>query len=1069
MPQLIDLGRIRLQFLGTYSTATTYKVNDVVRYGGNLYVYKNATNAAAILPTQTSHWSLMLEGYNFRGQWNSAETYIVGDIVNYGGLLYSAIDHSVGVQPDDDPAKWEKFLEGFNWEGEWSSTTAYQEGDVVRLGGNVFIAKRDTTGDVPGDVETAADWDLFAPGTNARGEYDPDEEYFLNDTVTVGSRTYRALEHVSLGQRPDDAYILPATNPWAVQAVGLSYRGNWDDGIQYEIDDLVRHGGQTYIVLARHESAADFADDLNDGNLELFNAGTRWRGTWATAQTYLIGDLAFDGVTTYIATADHVAGATFAGDAANWDVYAQGADYLPAQNTNENKVLTTDGTDPLWTDEVNLEGETQKMGPGALAFAETEAGGLTSAALVVQYDDGQTDKESFAQIAFRHKDPTSSTDIIAYSSNGTDSAGWVSMGVTGKDFGDPAFTLTGGNTAYIFYEAEEDAATEGGTGNLVFATGDKGTDNKIVFAAGGFATGTEQMTITPDQNVHIEIATESTSSSTGALTVQGGVGVQGNLNIQGDLNVEGNFDLSGLDFIAVGDGAAAFAETLTFPIAAFQADTDDFAQIAFRNIGTAGNSSTDFLAYADIGTDDSGWIDMGITSAAFNDPDFTITGGHDGYIFMEAPAGTSGSGNLVLATGSNGSENKIVFGAGGLSDNSVQMVITPFQNVHVEIATESISPSTGAFTVVGGVGIQGNLNVAGNTDIVGNVNIQGQITVAGEGTTFETNNLAVSDPMIYVASPNPANVLDFAFVGEAAFPLAESIVRNLSLREVVSNVATMTTSAAHNFQVGDFVTIAGSLAALNGQHLITATPTTTTFEFAVDTADFAETGTSGTATVSARAKYSGLVKDASDGHWKFFKDLDAKPTQTVDFADAVLDSVEVDNLEAATISVATSIQVNSSNVIAESISNAKGDLIVGDAADSVTSLTVGDNNTFLQADSTTATGLKYTNLATGSVLGAVLTNDAANTAAATTALSTSTVGQASYSTATKNLTFKTSSGVHEVGPVFLGFSINYSTGELTANVGTDDPVYDCGTFVEHALLPATMAPSVTSSGILQLA
>jgi hypothetical protein len=51
----------------------------------------------------------------------------------------------------------------------------------------------------------------------------------------------------------------------------------------------------------------------------------------------------------------------------------------------------------------------------------------------------------------------------------------------------------------------------------------------------------------------------------------------------------------------------------------------------------------------------------------------------------------------------------------------------------------------------------------------------------------------------------------------------------------------------------------------------------------------------------------------------------------------------------------------------------------------------------------------------------------------------------------------------------LGFSINYSTGEMTANVGTDAAVYDCGTFVEHALLPATMAPSVTSSGILQLA
>ena len=1067
MPQLIDLGRIRLQFLGAYSNTTVHKVNDVVRYGGNLYVYKNATNAAAILPTTTTHWSLMLEGFNFRGPWDVTATYIVGDIVNYGGLLYNAIGHSIGVQPDDDVTKWEKFLEGFSWEGEWSSTTVYQEGDVVRNGGNLFIAKRDTTGDLPGDAATAADWDLFAPGTNPRGAYDETEEYFLNDLVTVGSRTYRALEHVSAGDRPDDTYTAPATNPWVLQNVGLSYRGNWVTGTDYEIDDLVRHGGQTYIVKLRHEAPADFVDSVDDGDVEIFTAGTRWRGTWATAQVYLIGDLAFDGVTTYIATDDHTAGATFAGDLANWDVYSQGADYLPAQNTNENKVLTTDGTDPSWTDEVNLEGQTQAMGPGAFSFV-SEGSGLTNPALVVQFNDGLTDKESYSQVAFRHKDPTSSTDFIAYSANGTDSAGWIDMGVTGKDFGDPEFTLTGGNTAYIFYEAEVDAAAEGGTGNLVFATGDKGTDNAIVFAAGGFASGTEQMTIIPDDRVHIEIDTESTSSSTGALTVSGGVGIQGNLNIQGDLNVEGNFDLSGLDFIAVGDGANTFAGTLTNPIAVFQADTDDFAQIAFRNTGTDGNSSTDFLAYADNGTDASGWIDMGITSAAFDDPEFTITGGHDGYIFMEAPAGTSGAGNLVIATGSNGAENKIVFGAGGLSNNSVQMTITPFQNVHIEIDTESTSPSTGALTVVGGVGVQGNLNVQGDTDIVGNVNIQGQITVAGEGTTFETNNLAVSDPMIYVASPNPANVLDFAFVGEAAFPITP-LVRNLSLRAVDANVATVTTSAAHGFQPGDFVTIAGSIAALNGQHLITATPAADEFTFAVVTANFAETGTTGTATVSARAKYSGLVKDATDNKWKLFKDLDTKPTQTVDFGDAALDTLLVDGLEATNIDASSSIQINGSDVITESIANAKGDIIVATAADDMSTLTVGSNDTFLQADSAAATGLKYTNLATGSVLGAVLTNSAANTTAAASALSTSTVGQASYSTATKNLTFKTSTGVHEVGPVFLGFSINYSTGEMTANVGTDDAVYDCGTFVEHALLPATMAPSVTSSGILQLA
>jgi hypothetical protein len=60
---------------------------------------------------------------------------------------------------------------------------------------------------------------------------------------------------------------------------------------------------------------------------------------------------------------------------------------------------------------------------------------------------------------------------------------------------------------------------------------------------------------------------------------------------------------------------------------------------------------SDFIVYADNGNDYHGWIDMGITSSqTFHDPGFTITGPNDGYIFMSAPYGTTGSGNLVLAT-----------------------------------------------------------------------------------------------------------------------------------------------------------------------------------------------------------------------------------------------------------------------------------------------------------------------------------------------------------------------------------------------------------------------------------
>ena len=263
----------------------------------------------------------------------------------------------------------------------------------------------------------------------------------------------------------------------------------------------------------------------------------------------------------------------------------------------------------------------------------------------------------------------------------------------------------------------------------------------------------------------------------------------------------------------IGSGAAALAAALTNPKVVIKTSASDYAQVAFQNVGNTADSSTDFIAYANNGTDAAGWIDMGITAASFNDPAFTITGPHDGYIFMEAPTGTAGDGNLVLATGANGTQNKIVFAAGGLDTDNTQMVITPDQNVHIEIPTASTSPTTGALTVVGGVGIQGD------------VNIQGTISFGGAGTTVETDNLSVSEPMIFVANANPANSLDLGIVGEAYVTTTLDPVATVTTKAIASNVATLGVTyggGAEPVQVGDSITITGVDATFNGTYTVTA-------------------------------------------------------------------------------------------------------------------------------------------------------------------------------------------------------------------------------------------------------
>ena len=330
----------------------------------------------------------------------------------------------------------------------------------------------------------------------------------------------------------------------------------------------------------------------------------------------------------------------------------------------------------------------------------------------------------------------------------------------------------------------------------------------------------------------------------------------------------------------VGPNADTFntAAGLTNPVIVAQISNNDYAQIAFKNTSSGANASTDFIAYSNNGTDSDGYIDMGITSQNFSDPDFTITGAGDGYIFMVGAAGGADKGNLVLATSDTGSQNKIIFAAGGLASDDSQMVITPNQNVHIEIPTASTSPTTGALTIVGGVGISGDINIAGN------------VTFGGSGTTLETSTLAVADPLIFVGNDNITDAVDLGLITEYGTALASTLTGTITNKALTSDVATLTTGATHGFAIGDIVVVASVDATFNGTYVVKAVPTTTTFTFDKTNANVTSAAVSpaGTFSASTKRRFAGAVRDASDGVIKVFKDATTKPSSTVNFSESGL-------------------------------------------------------------------------------------------------------------------------------------------------------------------------------------
>ena len=105
MTTLIDLGKLRFNFNGVYSSATQYELNDCVTYGGNVYAYTNTTATTGNLPTNTTYWTLMVQGFAWLGNWATATPYKINDIVFSGISSYLVVaDYTSGVSVAADLA-----------------------------------------------------------------------------------------------------------------------------------------------------------------------------------------------------------------------------------------------------------------------------------------------------------------------------------------------------------------------------------------------------------------------------------------------------------------------------------------------------------------------------------------------------------------------------------------------------------------------------------------------------------------------------------------------------------------------------------------------------------------------------------------------------------------------------------------------------------------------------------------------------------------------------------------------------------------------------------------------------
>jgi hypothetical protein len=154
-------------FYQNWSNAVYYAIGDIVRYGGYLYISAtNHTNSSSITE-DTVNWNVLSKATDFMGTWSAATDYKVGDVVRRGGNLYIALADTVndGSSLDYlDSSNWELVNVAQTFRGNWTAGTSYSLNELVVFKGNTYKATVEhiaANANFPGDNGEGINyWDL---------------------------------------------------------------------------------------------------------------------------------------------------------------------------------------------------------------------------------------------------------------------------------------------------------------------------------------------------------------------------------------------------------------------------------------------------------------------------------------------------------------------------------------------------------------------------------------------------------------------------------------------------------------------------------------------------------------------------------------------------------------------------------------------------------------------------------------------------------------------------------------------------------------------------------------------
>ena len=304
------LGRIRFIWKGDWSGSQSYLKDDIVRYGGRTYVCVTGHTSTANFYTDESNWNKFSDGQEWKNDWASGTFYKQNDIVAYGGILYICnTGHTAGSILENDQEKWDLFATSIEWRSTWLAGQTYKANDLVKYGGNIYFCNTGHTAaasDALGLEANIVSWDLFSEGVDWKGPWAPNTRYKSQDIVKYGGTVYVVNQgHTSAAS---NALGLEADqSKWDYMNQGFEYKGAWTNNTRYKVNDVVKYGATLWICITHHTSVVP-ADDSGSGTLkadqdnwQVFVPGLEFEDTWDYNTNYQPGDFVTFGGYMYVA------------------------------------------------------------------------------------------------------------------------------------------------------------------------------------------------------------------------------------------------------------------------------------------------------------------------------------------------------------------------------------------------------------------------------------------------------------------------------------------------------------------------------------------------------------------------------------------------------------------------------------------------------------------------------------------------------------------------------------------------------------------------------------------------